>query len=50
MGAEDRGAPLPKNQEWRIATLDAVLEAYEELICACWELRGLSKLHQYLPT
>ena len=29
MGAEDRGAPLAKNQEWRIATLDAVLDAYE---------------------
>ena len=41
---------LLKNQEWRIATLDAVLEAYEGLICACWELRTLAKLHRYLPT
>ena len=29
MGAEDRGAPPAENQEWRIATLDAVLEADE---------------------
>ena len=41
---------LQKQQEWRIATLDAVLEAYEALICACWELRALAELHRYLPT
>ena len=50
MGAEDRGAPLAENQEWRIATLDAVLEADEGLICASWELRALSELHRYLLT
>ena len=50
MGAEDLGAPLTKIQEWRIATLDVVLDAYEGLICASWELRALSKRHRYLPT